>query len=324
MSKVLYSVMPLSLTGKPCFAEATREELRVLLALIERGGEVATEEELARLSDTSKSRCISSLAFWEEGGVISKISHTPTLSEEFEEKIRDGGIDEEDSVEVAKSIRDESLAVMLDECASLMQKTALSTNDIKNISALYTQYALSEEFIVTLAAHLSGKGKLTSVILKNKAIKLVESGCDTLEELEAYIESKEKETGAEWEFRRALGIYNRTLSKSERDYFRKWSEDFGYSVDIVSEAYDVAVLNTGKFSLQYMDSILTSWHDAGCKTVAECRAKRESEKNEQKAKRPVARKTSRTEEEKPRYGSFDINEAFRNALLRSYGEDGDK
>lgn len=321
MSKIVYSIKLSGVSKKDVFVEASREELRVLLALIEKGGEVDSEEELAKIANATKARCISALTLWEAEGVIAKIDTRPTLSEEFEEKIREGEVDEELSVEVAKSIRDEGLAAMLDECAALMKKTTLSTNDIKNITALYTQYALSAEFIVTLSAYLAGKGKLTSVRLKNEAIKLASKECDTLEELEKYIEARESETGAYWEFRRALGIYNRNLSKSEKEYFRKWSEDFGYSISIVSEAYDIAVLNTGKGSLPYMDSLLTVWHEAGCTTVAECKAKSESDRSEKKSERTAKKAKSKNEPETPRYGNFDINEAFKNALQRSYGED---
>ena len=38
----------LSITESPVFEEASREELRVLLALIERGFEITDEDELAR------------------------------------------------------------------------------------------------------------------------------------------------------------------------------------------------------------------------------------------------------------------------------------
>lgn len=322
MSNITYKLLPLSVSGTPAFTEATREELRVLLALVECGGRIDSVEELAALSHTTKARCSSALTLWEEEGVIRASSDLPTVTEEFEERISEGGIDEEPSEQVARTVRDEGLRGMLDEVASIMQKAALSTTDIKNISGIYSQYALSAEFIVTLAAYLAGKGKLTSVRLKNEAIRLADRGCDTLEELEKYIEDRESERGIDHEFRRVLGIYNRNLSQSEREYFKKWSDELGYSVSVVAEAYDVAVINTGKGSLPYMDKLLTAWHEAGCRTVAECKSKAAADRAEGRIKTTEKkRERSRTEPEKPRYGSFDINEAFQNALLRSYGDD---
>ena len=197
--------------------------------------------------------------------------------------------------------------------------STLPTADVKNITALYTQYALSPEYIVTLAAYLAEGGKLTVRKLCNHAIRLAGTGCDTVEALESYIQNKSTESDTDWEFRRIFGIYNRNLSQSERSYFKKWSEEFGFSVAIVSEAYDRAVMNTqnGRRYMQYMDTVLTAWFNAGCKTVAECIAQSEAEKPKAASTEP-RRATSR-EAEKPRYGDFDVHEAFKLALERSYG-----
>lgn len=319
-----YKISPLRVTDSPAFAEASREELRVLLALVEVNGVFEDPEALASLAAVSKPRCSSALTLWEEAGVITeRRDGAPIVTEEFSERLVRGDIDERPSTEVADSIRDGNLASAIEECATLMGLATIPTADVKNITALYTQYALSPEYIVTLAAYLAEEGRLTARNLCNKAIKLQESGCDSVEALEAYIQNKSTESDTDWEFRRIFGIYNRNLSQSERGYFKKWSEDFGFSTAIVSEAYDRAVMNTqnGKRYMQYMDTVLTAWYTAGCKTVAECIAQSEAAKPRQEStpeKRP-----SRREAEKPRYGDFDVNEAFRLALERSYGSDDD-
>lgn len=335
-----YKVTPLLITEKAEFKEASKEEFRVLLALIEQNGRVESAEALAKLSCVSKSRCVSALGFWCECGVIaeSKGTHSdicdsfadstqspPSITEEFESRLRANVIDERPSIEVASTIRDENLKSVFDECALLMGVSSFPSADTKNIAALNTQYALSAEFIVTLAAYLAGQGKLTVRRLCNEGIRLVGTGCDTVEELEKYIEAKESESQSDWEFRRILGIYNRNLSKSEKSYFKKWAEDYGFSVAIVSEAFDIAVLNSSRGDLRYMDSILTSWFKAGCKTVSECIAHSESEKakktdqknNEQRAK-------PRSQAEKPRYGDFDVNDALQKAIARSFSDEDDE
>ena len=138
----------------------------------------------------------------------------------------------------------------------------------------------------------------------------------------ANITDMENTSGAEWEFRRVLGIYGRNLSVSEKKYFKRWSEELGYSVGVVSEAYDLAVLNTrsGRGDLRYMDSVLTTWHEAGCKTVSDCRQHIESEKAKRQSEKPEAKKREKSAPKTPRYGNFDINEAFNNAVARSFGD----
>ena len=323
-----YRVDRIRVIGSAAFAEASKEELRALLSLIELDGKIESEGELAEAAKISTARCKAALAFWEESGVICIDDGRPLIIEEFEERVLRAEITEVPAKQVADSIRNECLASMIDECAMLMKQACLPDTEVKILTGLCTQYALDPAFIATLAAHLAAQGKLTIHRLRDEAIKLQSKGCDTVESLEIYITTSETSSGVEWEFRRVLGIYNRNLSPSERAFFKKWSEDFGYSVNVVGEAYDIAVLNTktGRGDLRYMDTILTAWHEAGCKTVNECRAHSESERAKRLAEQSArvgAKGRSKSTPEAPRYGNFDINEAFNNAVARSFGEEND-
>ncbi len=320
MSRVDYRIDRLSLIGNPSFTEASCEELRALLALIELSGRCEDVSVLADAAEISTARCKAALTLWEEAGVISK-GDTPIIKDEFEDRLRRGDIDEKPARVVAESIRDESLASMINECATLMGLACLPTADVKNITALHTQYSLSPDYIVELAAHLAARGVLTARRLCDEAIRLCGKGIDNVEGLQAYINDLENSSGAEWEYRRVLGIYGRNLSQSEKSYFKKWDEEFGYSVGVISEAYDIAVLNTrtGRGDLRYMDSILTGWHNAGCRTVADCREKAEADRLRRESEKGEQKKRTKTTPETPRYGNFDINEAFNNAVARSFG-----
>ena len=320
-----YRVMPLCLSQNPSFFEASKEELRTLLALIEAEGDIKSEDVLAAMAGVSVPRCKSALALWEECGVISPDDGTPRVIEEFDDRLVRGEIDEKPSIAVAESIRDDNLASMIDECAVMLNQPCLSNGDIKLITALYTQYRLSPEFIVTLAAHLLAKEKLSVRNLCNSAIKLSDKGIADIESLEKYISDQEEGSGAEWEYRRVMGIYGRNLSQSERACFKKWSEEYGYSAQIIEVAYDIAVLNTktGRGDVRYMDSVLTDWFNAGCKTVSQVRERLEAEKLKSTAKKTEdsPKKYQKTKAETPRYGNFDIETAFKDAVSRSFGDE---
>lgn len=322
MADFTYRVLPLAVTASPAFAEASADELRVLLALVELEGDFGSENTLAGMAGVSRARCTGALAFWEDAGIIKRDDGRPSVTEEFDERLAAGETFEEESLVVAARIRDENLAEVLDECARLMGLAALSNAEIKEITALSTQEGLSPEYIVTLAAALAENGRLRVSKLTREAKKLASRGLTEIEALEAYIKLSQKSSGAEWEYRRVMGIYNRNLTRPEQERFRKWSEQFGYSAEIVSEAYDIAVEATGGKSVSaYMDKILTDWHEAGCKTVSECIAKREGDRAALASAKSAPKKKTKTTVEAPRYGNFDINDAFNKALERSYGEE---
>ncbi len=338
------------------YDELTAPELRVLVALIEAGGAAESYESLANAAGVSIPRCRSAVTMLESIGIIMKeeaalslpsdfevnreesagtktadldenengeTQEFATVTEEFEYRLRHGEIEEVPSVEVARSIRDSGLAEMYSECERLFGRT-LNTDEIKILEALHTQYGLSPEYILTYASYLSTKHKVTPQMLKVSAIKMFERGYDTVEALEGYIERAEKENGDVWELKRMLGINGRALSDAELKYVDRWYREFGFSTEIISEAYGISAIGTSKISFPYMDKVLEKWHGAGCKSLEDCKrfVLREREENKAQAAEKKKRTKPKSEPKKPRYGSFDIDEAFRAALTRSFGDDG--
>lgn len=304
------------ITEREEFREASKEELRVLVALIEHGE--LSAERLSELCKISKSRASAALHFWCAADIFRE-SDEPTVTEEFEERLRSGEIREEPSVKVARDIRDNSLAELLEECAITMQCSTLPTQDAKAISALVTQYGLSAEYIAMLAHFLKdrSKRKLTVTNLCNEAIKLCDKEIDSEEKLNLYISEKEKENRAEWEIKFVLGINDRPITDSERRYFSVWTEEYGFGAEIIKLALDASVLAKDKRSLPYMNALLSDWSKSGCKTIAECK-KRRDEKGAEIAKQHAASSKKKPAPERPRYGDFDVNEAFKKALERSF------
>ena len=321
----------LNVTKSECFAEATKEELRVLLALIEANFNYSDEVALAKVAKTTKSRVISALALFESEGVIKERTEKRCtngeneISYEFEKSET-----ERNAKEIAADIRDEGLAALISECTAILNKATLQTGDVKQLVELYTDEGLSEEYIVTLASYLAGgKQNRRSVrSIYSKAKELKAKGIDTPEALDAYIKDRERDDPSHFSFRAFFKIWQRPLSESECAYAEKWYGEFGYSDEIISKAYDAAVRATGGISLPYIDTVLTNWHSAGCKTLADCIARGEVDKAKlaaeaaaDDAKRGVRQRRSEKTAEVPKYGNFNIEDAFAAALERSYGDD---
>lgn len=325
MSRYNFDISDVSVCKIEAFSEATADELRVLIAMRELCG-VAEIDELSALAGVSRARVASGVALWQEAGILipraeDSAARANTVTEEFEERLFSGELYEDGGTEVARSIRDNRLASLMTECASLMGKPMLSASEVKRIASLSSQYSLSEEFIAVLAAHLAAKESLTVTRLVSRAIKLAEKGIDTVEELEVYIEEDARMRGEFSEVRKMLGIYNRKLSSSEEGYLRKWTQGFGYTTEIIGEAYDITAINTGKASFAYMDKLLSDWSTSGCKTVEDCRRRYEKSKEERDAlakekTKDIPRKKSA--KSTPRYGDFDPEEALKQALQRSF------
>lgn len=326
------------LTERECFAEASREELRVLLALISLGGAVASEEELARAAGVSVARCRSSLVLWQECGVLVEDGTEATVIDEFTERRDTKKRYDKPSESVAASVRDAGLAAFLEECATMMGIPALSTEEIKDLEYIITDLGVSTEYVLVLIAHLiDRKRNVTPRNLTLEVQSLLRKNIDTVEALEAHILQIERTSAEEWEFRQKFN-YFRVLSPTEKKYVERWYREFGFSIEIIYAAYGVATKTTSQ-NIPYskMDRILATWHEAGCTTVSECLdkgeayriAKIEEYKAAEKEKREAelaaaggAKPRAKTEKS-AKYNDFDTEDALMAALKRSYG-DGDE
>ena len=326
MSNKIYRVNLDGICSLDCFKEATKDEMKLLLAIISFGGRVCAEE-LSSVLGVSLARVKACITLFEEYGVLITSEDNPSLAEveyEFELNSKDEAA-EDTKREVARSIRECDLYELNCEMERIFEKT-LEAREIERITSLHTKKGLSCEYILTLSAFLKDKRQILTVeAIAREANKLIAKEIDTLEALEVYIKEKNEEIAGEMEMRRLFGIYGRTLTPSERSYFKRWLHEFGYSSGIIGEAYDITVAAINKISLSYINAILLGWHDAGCKTLAECRAKASQKKldNTTKANNSGQKPNKKAEADVPKYADFNSEDALMRALERSYGDKND-
>ena len=323
MTEYTFKVNLEGITELECFKEASKDEVKILVAILSRGGTVGVTE-LSEALGISPARVKACITLFTEGGVLTECDGT-SLAEveyEFEPTKKDKKRASETTVELARSIRENDLYEMNRELEVLFEKT-LETREIERLTSLYTKMGLSPEYILTLTAFLKDtRQNLTVELVVREAGKLLSKQIDTLEDLEIYIKEKSNEVAGEMEMRRLFGIYGRTLTPSERELFKKWMHEYGYSSSIISEAYDVSVSAINKLSMPYIDSILTEWHAAECKTVEECRARVNIRKatNPKNANNSSQKTKKTTTTETPKYADFNSEDALLRALERSYGD----
>ena len=322
MTDTVYKINAGAVIGSEVFSDASKDELRVLVYLMVREGKVLPRvEEIASALGIKAARVKSAITLFTEGGILTECcADTPEVTLEFSE-VREEGLDEERSVDAAREIRDKALAELIADIASLLDRPTLNTQEIKHITSMTSQLALSTEYIITLAAHMAESGRLTPKRLADTAARLVSRDIDNMEALGKYMEDSKRHTSAEWELRSLLGIWGRTLSKSEEGYFRRWTDELGYSTEIIGEAYDIAVMNTQKASLPYMNKLLSAWHEAGCKTLSDITAHVEAEHAKKPARKTASPKKKEKTAETPSFADYSSEDALMRALERSYSTD---
>ena len=297
--------------GMTQLMEASREDLRVLLCLLEAGS--ADEGDLAAASGCSPEDVTAALNFWRGAGIVTKGGDTSVAKVAKEEV---GRVTRTSRLtyradEIGEKIQSYGLSALITAMEQLWGKK-FGRVEMDVLVYLTEQCMLPGEYLLLLASYCKEKEKLSAKYMEKFAISLLERGVDTPEKLEKHITEEQERRTVIWRVRTLLGMADRQPTKTEERYLTEWTEKLGYGEEMIGLAYDVTVHNTGKVAMAYMNKLLTAWHEGGCKNEADARAQMERE-------RAAKGWASKKEKEKSSVSDFDPEDALAAALKRSYG-----
>ena len=177
------------------------------------------------------------------------------------------------------SDRDSSFQAVLTECELIFGKQ-LSRHDMSCLLGIYHHLGLSAEVIFVLLHYCAdtsrgpagAERKPTMRYIEQQAYIWVNRQINTMEAAEEYAEAQKALRESESRIRRILEIYDRNLTSAEKSAIASWIS-MGFTDDAIRLAYERCIDNIDKRSFSYINTILTSWHDAGIHTAAEAEAK---------------------------------------------------
>ncbi len=267
-------------------------ELKVLVALI------AGTEDIASALGCDQAKVDSAVSYWRGSGII-----TENKTEKQRKVARHATAPNYTGEELSRIIDENGLSVIIDECQRISGKV-FNITEINRIASLNSYLGLDGNFILLLFTYCAEKGKLSLKYIEKTAYDLWDNGINTSPLLEDYIRREEERHALEVKLRSLFGFGDRALTPSEKKHFASWSEEYGYGIDIITEAYNITVEKTSKLSLPYLSKILSNWHGKGLKTLTDVQ---NSLAEYAKSKEITQRSSS----------SFDVDEFFELALKRS-------
>lgn len=218
-----------------------------------------------------------------------------------------------------RTMNDEAFRGLVDTVQSSLGRF-LSTGDLKRLFAIYHELAMPPEVIALLVQHCKERSEerygrsrtVTMLSIEKEAYAWADREIVTYEQAEEWIRELGRRRTVLAQVKNELGIRDRELSKTEREYLTRWIE-LGFPPESIAVAADRTVTNTQKLSWNYMDKIITSWDAMGLRTPEEIEEKDPRGGRKKKA----AAAENRTQE--PQNGKETMEELDR--LLKSMGSD---
>ncbi len=145
----------------------------------------------------------------------------------------------------------------------------LTQQDISMIFGLYDWLGFSVDLIEVLLSYCVSDGFKGMRYVEKVAMGWAEEGITTVEKAAEYIEMRKTGYHA---IMRAFGQNGRMPVEGEETYMKRWLRDYQFPIEVIKMACERTVMQTGKVSFAYADSILKKWRSAGVKTPADIEA----------------------------------------------------
>ncbi len=168
------------------------------------------------------------------------------------------------SEQIQKSLESQKRAKTLEYISTKFFSGLMPTTWYPDIELWFKKYQFDDEVMIALFEYCFDKSKLHRNYVQAVADAWSKNSIKTYTELELYYEKQEKITKIANMISKKLGLA-RQLSQYEFAYVEKWVVDFDFSFDIIEIALKRTTSKVNP-SFDYIDKLLSDWHDRKFKT----------------------------------------------------------
>lgn len=134
----------------------------------------------------------------------------------------------------------------------------LTRTEVDTIIYFYESLGFSTDLIEFLIEHCVDNGHKSIHYIQKVALAWYEANITTVDEAKERTSVRNKTC---YSILAAFGITGRSPAAVELDYIRRWSEEYGFSLEMILEACNRTISSIHQPSFEYADTILKSWKE---------------------------------------------------------------
>ena len=316
-------------------------QLKALLWVLRHGGESVEEETLSAALGVSKADVADAMLYWQECGLIVRgetgelhpagepaaqgnepaadamaaapssaapqtvSSPAAAAPQAARAPVLPARPQKPDNAFVAKRIAESPEIAMLMQEAQVILGRLINNGDSSTLLMMHDYLGLPTDVILMLLQYTVSVGKSNMRYIEKAAINWADEEINTHEKAEEKIRRLNESTRAWGVVEQTLGIARRSPTKQETELASRWVSEWRFSPDMIREAYERCVDQTGKLSLRYMHKILERWQREGIHSLEQARREQEE------------KSAARREQEENRV-SYDIDSFERSGAFDSF------
>lgn len=172
-----------------------------------------------------------------------------------------------------------------------------------DIEMWFKKYGFDEQVMITLFDYCFNKSALHRNYIQVVADAWSKNNIKTYSDLENYEQSQEKLVTIKKSISKKLKL-SRQLTQYEEAYIEKWVVDFNYDMTIIDLALKKTTSKANP-SFDYLDKLLSDWHDRNLKTSNEVEQFLSTFKKQTNNIKELAKKTGYSNYEQRNYDNLD-------------------
>ena len=225
--------------------------------------------------------------YWEEKGIITKTIDGYSLanlqeielSKLYTPKVTSSP---EDSL---KNSQNQYRAKAIEDINKLFFQGVMSPSWYNDIDLWFTKYEFDEQVMIALFNYCHDNRALHRNYIQTVAEGWSKNNIKTFNDLDSYFEKQEKRNVIKKSIAKKLNLY-RNLTAYDEEYIVKWTENYNYGMDVIEIALKKASSNNN-IRFEYIDKLLTDWHDKSLQSVDEVNTYLQSIKDKEKKTKQI-------------------------------------
>lgn len=245
------------------------------------------------------------LKYWEDSGLLIK-KHTGYIIVNIQEvellKLYNPKLSSSPE-DIQKNAKNQYRAKAIENINNQYFQGIMSPSWYSDIDLWFKKYKFDEQVMIALFNYCFERSALHRNYIQVVADSWYKNNIKSFSDLDKYYEKQEKIVSLKKSIIKKLGL-NRNLTIYEDAYVEKWVIDYGYSLEIIEIALKKTTSKTN-ISFEYLDKIISDWHERNLRSVADIQEYLKNNKQKQSNIETMKKMTNYNNSNKRKYDNLD-------------------
>ena len=205
---------------------------------------------------------------------------------------------------VEQTAKNKSKAKAIEHINNMYFQGIMGPSWYNDIDLWFRKYCFDEQVMIALFDYCYKRSALHRNYIQTVAEAWSTNKVQTWSDLDSYYQQQENLNKIKKSIAKKLGKYN-GLTQYEEAYIENWISNFGYDMNIIEIALKRTTFKQNP-TFEYINNIITDWHDRNLKTPSEINAFLEQRKKQEKDTKDLKTQVSKANYEQRKYSNLDF------------------